>query len=756
MDKKEADFQASLLSAFKTEAEEHIKAISDGLLELEKTPEPKKNPALDLIFREAHSLKGAARSVNYETVQSLCQSLENVLAAWKQGKIQTSKHFFDTLYKTGDLIGKLIKSPPKKEEKEDTVALIDLLERLDQLIIAKQEKAIEQELKKDLQEVLQEEKIPQEVKSPVYKSGEATIRVRLQKLDNLFQEVEEMLMVKLAFQQQMSNLKSLQSILNEWDKKRGNVALSIMALKKFGEERGGIDFLSHTIDFIDWISEYVKSIKEQHLHLVKTTSQDQRLAASSIDSLLDDARKMLMQPLSTILDVFPRMVRDISLAQGKNVNLEIIGGDIEVDRRVLEEMKDPITHLIRNSIDHGIEAPSIRAKTKKPTVGTITIKASEIAGNAIELLISDDGGGIDCEKVKESAIKQGSLSREEGRKLSEQESMQFILKSGISTSPIITDLSGRGLGLGIVSEKVDALGGQLFIESKLGLSTLFRIVLPLTLATFRGVHIKAADQDYIIPSHHVVSVIRINIQDLKRVENQEIVNFEGKAIPVIPLKNLLGIFSPTANSPARTSYAVVLKAMDKTIAFTVDEVINEQEVLVKGLGKQLKSLRNIMSVSITDSGRIIPILNPRDLIQTAKVTATSKTASQEEIVKNPEKKTILVVEDSMTTRILLKNILESAGFAVKTAIDGVEGFGLYNSEAFNLVITDIEMPKMDGFVLTSKIRNSDKGKGVPIILCTSRDSPEDKERGINAGANVYMEKSRFTQGHLLEIVQKLI
>jgi len=728
---KEAEFQASLLATFMIEAEEHLKAICDGLLQLEKKPE-EASPALEQIFREAHSLKGAARSVNHNTVQSLCQSLENVLGAWKQGKIKTTEQFFDVLYQTGDAIGKLSKLPPV-EKNEDSGTVVNLLQKLDQLIIAKTPENIP-EVKKEAAP------LPQ-------KAQGNTIRVSLQKLDDLFQEVEEMLMVKLTFQQQTSNLKMMQNTLYDWDKKWSKIYPSILSLKKLADEKG--NFLLHVVEFIDWTYDYVKAIKSDLLTLIRTTAQDQRLATSSIDTLLDDARKMLMQPFSTILDVFPRMVRDISKTQGKDVNLEILGGDIEVDRRVLEEMKDPITHIIRNCIDHGIELPEARGNKAK--TGTIQIKISELSGNALELIISDDGKGINAVGIRESAIKQGYLTPEEATSLSDEESRMLILKSGITTSPIITDLSGRGLGLGIVAEKVDRLGGQLTLESKEGLGTQFRIVLPLTLSTFRGVQVKVGNQEFIIPSHHVKSVIRISQRGLKTVEKQEIINFEGKAIPLIPLNRPLGVFANTLKS--EIIYAVIIKALEKTVAFAVDQVMNEQEVLVKGLGKHLKSVRNVMAVSITDSGRIIPILNPRDLLEPSGAPKIAVEQKQEDLGK---KKNVLVVEDSMTSRLLIKNILETAGFDVKVAIDGLEALSLFNVEPFDLVVSDIEMPRMDGFTLTAKIRNLEKGNKIPIILCTSLDSAKDRERGINAGANAYLEKSHFTESTLLEIIQKLI
>lgn len=783
MDRKEAEFQAALLATFKVEAEEHLKAISDGLLELEKDPEEQERKALvERIFREAHSLKGAARSVGFASIQSLCQSLENVLSAWKQARIVASKDFFDTLYRTVDLIGKEIKISPASGVSSNPQDLVDLLQKLDKLILEKKEQAalLKSEEQKPPpgespsppeREVLEAAHLPAErqdpeakrqarQEDPVSRSAHGTtVRVSLKKLDSLFQQVEEMLMVKLTFQQQMGNLKELDQTLISWDKKWARAHQGILSLQKIAEERASVLGSQHgavlsTVDFIDWAHDFVASLKSKLSSMIRETSQYQQTATSSVDFLLDEARKMLMQPFSTVLDAFPRMVRDISLSQGKSVVFETAGTDIEVDRRILEEMKDPLIHLVRNCIDHGIETAPIRESQKKNPQGTIRIKAMEMSGNSMELVISDDGQGIDTDKVKDSAVRQGVLSAEEAQSLSKEESLKLIFSSGVSTAPIITDLSGRGIGLGIVAEKVEKLGGNLSVETLKNKGTTFRILLPLTLATFRGVHVKSGDASFIIPSHNVKRVIRIDPKEIKTVENRQIVTLEGKTIAVISLANLLGIETKQAAEAPRMLLAVIVKGTDKMIAFTVDQIVSEQDVLVKGLGNNMKRVRNVSGVSITDSGQIIPILNPQDLIKSS-VHATSgvfKPAKE----RSEEKRTILIAEDSITSRLLLKNILEAAGYKVKVAVDGLEALSVFKLQEIDLIISDVEMPRMDGFTLTSKVRNLDKGNKVPVILCTSLDSPKDRAQGMEVGANAYIEKSQFTQSHLLDIIRKLI
>ncbi|WP_068467393.1 hybrid sensor histidine kinase/response regulator [Candidatus Protochlamydia phocaeensis] len=780
-DKREAEFQANLLAMFKIEAEEHLKAISDGLLALEGNLSNEERKAkVETIFRESHSLKGAARSINYQSIQSICQSLENIFSAWKQGRLPISKEVFDPLYAAIDLIGKLVAYSPSDKPKEIS-AIFPLIDQLDQIAAAASEQAsIEPQPSSHTPSPIAEQQpapsldipssipkdepktgpIPTSSLSPSGLAQDKTIRVSLNKLDKLFQEIEEMLMLKLASRQQMNNLILLRDTLKQSDRKwktvQPDIHTLIERLKKSDKSPAIHKELAKALDYINWQQEFIKSIKNHLSHLIKMSAQDHRAASVIVDTLLDDTRKVLMQPLSTLLDVFPRMVRDISHSQEKEIHFEVVGEDIEIDRRILEEMKDPLMHIIRNSIDHGIETPAVRAKVNKPPSGTIRVSASQTSGNSMELIISDDGQGINRAKVKESAIRQGILSPSDAAAMGDQESLMLIFQSGISTKDIITELSGRGLGLGIASEKVDKLGGHLSVESKQGEGTSFRIVLPLTLATFRGMQIKTAGQDFIMPSHNIKRVIRINREEIKSVENREVLYQNGKPISFVPLSQVLDLPAEQSREKERMVYAVIVKAAEKTIAFGVDKILYEQEILVKGLGKQLKQLKYVLGASISESGQVIAILNPQDLVKSAVQLDIAKKMESTPKELKKGKKTILIAEDSMTSRLLLKNILEIADYEVKAAVDGLEAFSIFKIEHIDLIISDVEMPRMDGFTLTSKVRELDKGKNIPIILCSAKESPEDLEQGMNVGANAYLEKSRFTQKSLLDIIQKLL
>lgn len=741
MDQRSADFAAQLMETFKIEADEHLKSLSDGLLALEKElPLEERQEVLETVFREAHSLKGASRAVDLVKIQDICQTLENVLSGLKHGKVQLTPELFNTLYSTIDLIGNCIKNP----EFDDRDLMRMLAQKLGE---DRQQENIE----------LPQSSLPQEPKqTPETHENPSikTIRVSINKLDGLMQEVEEMLMVKTIIGQRQQTLKDLLRLTSQWEKEWGRVRKDLRMLRQAKESGQGIILSKEILEFFEQQPAKIKELKESIQQSVSLASQDQRLAGSMVDGLLEDTKKVLMQPFSSLFEVFPRMVRDIAQSLQKKITLTMNGGEIEVDRRILEEMKDPLIHLIRNSIDHGIEAVEERTKKRKSSQGVIHLSATQKSGNRVEITLSDDGKGINVDDVKNSAVKSGLIAEKESRDLGQEEALKLIFKSGLSTSPIITELSGRGLGLGIVLEKVEKLGGHLHVESTPNLGTSFKITLPLTLATFRGVHVIAADNDFIFPTHNLVRVLRITGEEIQTTEGKETLNLNGRILSYVHLSTLLNLKSSELKSTAEYMHVLIIKAMDTTVAIGVDKMLNEQQVFVKGLGMQLARVKNIAAATVMEWGKVIPILDPFDLIKSVG-NVHAKVNLQHNMEDNANKKRkILIAEDSVTARVLLKNILESAGFEVKAAVDGAEALSFIKVEDFDLLLSDIEMPRLDGFKLTEKVRSIEKYKDLPIVLCTSLGSREDREHGVEVGANAYIDKSSFTQSYLLEIIQK--
>jgi two-component system chemotaxis sensor kinase CheA len=463
-----------------------------------------------------------------------------------------------------------------------------------------------------------------------------------------------------------------------------------------------------------------------------------------------------MLPFSTTLDVFPRMVRNIAREQGKEVDLQLEGGTVEIDRRILEEMKDPLIHLLRNSVDHGLETPEQRQASGKPRCGTLRVDVSQLDSNTVQILVADDGRGIEVEKVKNDAVDRGHLSRKEADELTDEEAFDIIFQSGVSTSPIVTELSGRGLGMAIVREKVENLGGMVKLESEAGAGMICRIELPVTLANSQGLLIRAGGKHYVLPITQVGLVMRLHRDEVQRVEGHDTIPLEGRAVSMADLAGLLGGAQEENLAEEEFINLVVLEAGGKKMAFRVEQVISEQEILVKGLGSQLLRVRNVGGATILGSGEVVPILNPADLLKTAAMSGPSATSLGAGPGHEARAKNVLVVDDSITSRMLLESILVAAGHNVRTAVDGQEGFSLLKSENFDLVVSDVEMPRLDGFEFTAKIRADSQLSELPVIIVTSLDSREEKERGIEVGANGYIVKTSFDQDNLLKVISRFI
>ena len=743
MDKKEEEFLKELISTFRIEAKEHLTALTNYLIELEKAPQESQMGLIENIFREAHSLKGAARSVNFKEIESLCQAMENVFSLLKRREIKLLPGLFDVLHKAADAV--------------EAILSVDVITQHERSITSEHIRNIGSMIKGEALPEKKPERQPEPVKEsvpvnepePVKEEKAATVdtgvhvaetvRISTQKLDLLLLQAEELLSPKLSAGQLASEIKDSNSFFKSWNKEWARLQSSMAPIKNQENSR--------VLEFLEWNHASMKTLEGKMTGFAKSAESGHRALGTMLDNLLNDMKKVLMLPCSSLFDMFPKLVRDLSREQGKQVELVMEGKEIEIDRRILEEMKDPLIHLFRNSIDHGIEKPEVRVKKNKPEKGMIKLSASSGDGK-VEIIFSDDGAGIDASAIKAAAIKKGIISHEEASKLSEHESISLIFDSGVSTSKIITEISGRGLGLAIVREKVEKLNGRVSFETKPNAGTTFKLVLPLTLSTFRGLLVEVGGRKFIFPATTVEKALKFKKEEIKTVENHEVIVINGQVVSLFRLGDLLGVPA----KPTENLQAVIAGHAQKRAAFMVDRVLNEQEVLVKSLGNQLSRVRNIAGSTVLGNGEIALILNVQDMM---KFAADLKIHAKEEKAEK-KKNSILIAEDSVTARTLLKNILESAGYNVKTAVDGMDAFVALKSEKFNLLVSDVDMPRMNGFELVSRIRDDSELTDLPIVLVTGLESREDKEKGIEAGANAYIVKSSFDQSNLLEVINRLI
>jgi two-component system, chemotaxis family, sensor kinase CheA len=760
MSVQEQEFLKSLQATFKVEAEEHLQVIAAGLLELEKTPPPEERRRLvETVFRAAHSLKGAARAVNFAGVESICQSLEDAFAAWKRQESVPSPQEIDRLHRLLDAATQTLHAPEAGHDGDGQIPPPARPQAAARLETAAPPLSTNQAAR--IETVAAE--APPSIspgateKSPVSE----TVRISVAKLDAQLLEAEEMLVAKLTTSQRAADVRELARHLEEWNKEWAAVQPEIRAFRQTSERPASMPKaaaqppgLARLVEFVDWNHDYVRSLEGKVMALRRTAEQDRMVVGKLVDDLLEDSKRMLMLPLATLGALFPKLVRDLCRDQGKEADFVIRGEEFEIDKRILEEMKDPFIHLLRNCVDHGIETPEQRARIGKPPRATITLAVSPVNGNKVELLVSDDGAGVDAEKVKESAVRRGLISPEQARGMSESEALPLIFQADVSTSPIITQLSGRGLGLAIVREKTEKLGGRVFVESRRHAGTTIRITLPIAVATFRGILVQVAKRQFIVPTSQVERVVRFKAADVQTVEGRETLSLNGRAVALARLSQTLEL--PAAESLDGVSAAIILGADDQRMAFAVDDVLDEQEVLVKRLGKPLSRVRNIAGATVLASGQVAPILNVADLLKSARKSGgVAAPAAAGAGPAEAQSASILVVEDSITSRMLLKGILESAGYQVKTAVDGMEAFTLLRTQHFDLVVSDVEMPRMNGFDLTARIREDKKLAELPVVLVTALETREDRERGIDVGASAYLVKSSFDQNNLLDAVRRL-
>ena len=770
-------FMKRLLSTFKVEADEHIKKIIAGLIDLEKEPEPQvKAGIIETVFREAHSLKGAARAVNRSDMETLCQSIESVFSGLKRREIDLTPTLFDTLHRSVDILNAITLSPPEEAvagpgevsritEKLAKVALGEVREKQaipnDQPVLRDDPRTSEPEIfppgpalpVREIDETAQTQK----------KAASETVRISMEKLDSLLRQSEEMLSLKLMADRHLEDILDLAHLFGLWDKQWAKIYLIICEFRRMQEKsdkQGGkrrqdnIRF-ARLLEFGELTHDNMKILESRLAELRRRSDHDRYATGLMVDNLLGDVKQILMLPFSTLFEAFPKLLRDLSRDQDKDVELSIRGGEIEIDRRILEEMRTVFIHLLRNTIDHGIEKPEVRKKNGKPPRGIVQIVASRGEGNRVEILLADDGGGIDLGSLKEAALKRGIVSPEEAGKLIEKDVLSLVFRSGVSTSPIITDISGRGLGLAIVREKIEKLGGRVSVETDRHKGTTIRMTLPLTVSTFRGILVTAAERPFIIPTTDVERTVRIKREEMRTVENRETLSLEGIAIPLVKLSAVLELSERNGESPVVT--VLILESRGKRIGLCVDEIRTEQEILIKGISRPLSRVRNIAAATILGSGKVVPVLNVSDLVKSAAASAVRpvKLAAPKAGVESV-KKTILVVEDSITSRMLLKNILETSGYLVKTAVDGIDAVSQLKTEKFDAVVSDVDMPRMNGFNLTEKIRGDKKLAELPVVLVTALGSREDRERGIDVGANAYIVKSSFDQSNLLETLRRFI
>lgn len=697
--------RSKFIEQFKNEIKEHIQNLNLGFVKLEKTPQ---DPALlEELMREAHTIKGAATMMGYKRIAEISHKMEDALGKISAEKLAPGTEHLNILFKCLDAIGALLEDKVIWSKKGfERPYVEELCVEVDDIFAGRERPAAA--VKKDA------ETHPVEARVDTASSEgpkETTIRVDIEKLDKLMNLTGEQLISRIRLDELIRTLSDKTEASEELEISIGPV---INELKKV---TGNIDFLS--------------------------------------SNLKEEMMKVRMVPVSTLFNAFPRAMRDLAHSKSKDIVFEIKGENTDLDKAIIEEMKEPLMHILRNAVDHGIETTDDRIKNNKSIAGKITLSASHV-GSQVLIEVSDDGRGIDLKKVRETAIKKGLVTKERLDEMPDEQALQMIFSPGFSTKEGVTETSGRGVGLDVVREDIGRLKGMIEIVSDQDVGTRFIIKLPLTLAITESLLVTAGDEKFAIPVERVAETIRINPNEIRSVETKEVITVRGHILPLVRLGQIFNI-APKGIIEKAFFPVVVIQSAEKKVALLVDRLLGRQEIVSKSIGAPLNKLKNIAGATITGDGLVVLILDVPSLIELGEgVVVRKPSAAGATTVKSKKKKTILLAEDSMSTAMLEKNILESVGYSVVIARDGQEAFERSTQEKFDLIITDILMPRMDGFELTTRLRREKKYKETPIIIVTTRESDADKKRGLACGADAYLLKSEFTSDTLLDTIERLV
>jgi two-component system chemotaxis sensor kinase CheA len=797
-----------VLTIFRAEAVDQIKILNNGLLELEK--HPSNQGAIEEIFRTAHSIKGSSRMLGLIPIEQVAHELEDVLGHIKTGKVPLLDHI-DIIYESVDKIDEILKTLSTTDQPDlSKIDVTDLVNRLGSILNkptadvkaeSSEEKPAADELdaasfladepEKPAEEIQSEDKheeepaesevkevVAEKVADDVKSDMDEYIRISIRQIDSVMNLVGELVTSKVKAELHLSDLYELKAKINLLYKAFDDQLMMIRDLDTMYQkatESVTLDHLNENevrniLRLVIQTGKAIGPLNNQISELITDRLSDNTRANNLIDQIQAEVRDTRLLPLHNLFELLPRMVRDISKQVGKKVDLSITGAETKLDKHIIEEIKNPLIHLIRNCVDHGIESPDERMVNGKPSQGKISIKAS-YEGNTVLLEISDDGHGIDENKIIEKAISKKMISSAQAKKMTSKDIINMIFLPGFSTSDMITDISGRGVGMDVVRTNVENLKGVISVSSEKDKGTGFQLRLPLTLATIEVLILESFKEFYTIPVISINRLMQIRLDEITIINKKNYINIDDEMVIVMRLDDLIQkprriqfkedlekiqIEDSSTDKTNKKYPVVVCQSAEKKLALIVDHLIDEQEVVIKDLGSQFKRVRFVMGATILGSGGLAMMLDPSDLVKAAYADLNVYEDITEE-EKVDQKRRVLVVDDSITTRTLEKNILEQAGFDVAIAVNGQEAWELLAKDRnFDIVVSDVEMPYMTGFELVSNIKRSAKHKHLPCILCTSLESESDRKKGVESGANAYITKGSFNQRNLLETIERLI
>ena len=751
----------AFIPKFVDENRDRVQKLNQAILVFEKDA-----PNLELlkeIMREVHTLKGTATMMGFGDIVTLAHKVEDIFVKIKDSGLQPTKRLYDVVFQALDMLANMVEL--KLKDAKETVDVEKMCGQLEAVLsdagLRGRKELLQREVDKVVSDMAESKVVETELpptspietegkvavsEAKIAQEGRKTIRIGLDKVDALYNHLVALIMAQMGVHQRFEDLiklnhcaKQLREIKTELD---ANLGLQESDNKKLHEVITKFNKTEHAL--LEEISKYSAAYESDIVKLDAIT-----------EGIRQQIMSMRMQPISTVFDLAARLVRDLSRQFNKEVDLVVSGANVELDNNIIEMLKGPLVHLLRNSVDHGIEEPSLRASLGKKKTGTIALNAKQDGGNVL-ITIKDDGKGIDKELVKEMAVRKGLLSIEDAQGLSDKEIYGLIMRPGFSTCKIVTDTSGRGIGMDVVKTVVDRLNGSLIIESIEGQGTVFILKVPATIALINVLLIRVGDMTLAIPSTSVEHIAYVFWKDIKTLEGRSSIFIEGQTIPLVRIGNIF-MLKRQEGKREEKGPIILLRSAEEKIGFIVTEVLYEKEIVFREFRGYLKKPRYFSGVTTLGTGEVILILNMQELTN-IKESAEALPIDEARITVKPEvkKNVILIAEDSMITAELERNILINAGYEVDVATDGIEAMEKLHSKKYDLLVTDIDMPRMDGFELTLKVRADKRLKDTPVIIVTYKEKIEDKRQGIEVGADAYILKKEFDQSSLLNTIKRLI
>ncbi|QPL32692.1 hybrid sensor histidine kinase/response regulator [Pseudomonas fragi] len=756
---------ASLLELFSLEAEAQTQVLNEGLLALERNPT--QADQLEACMRAAHSLKGAARIVGVDAGVSVSHVMEDCLVSAQEGRLYLQREHIDALLQGTDLLMR-IATPGNTVTPQDIDGYVAHMNELldpsapsarvappefdvSQLLLmpapAVPERAPEPVVEPQIEAPVEAAAEPARRPQRLTESGERVLRVTAQRLNSLLDLSSKSLVETQRlkpFLVTLQRLKRMQSTnLRAMDTL--NEHLKVAGISHEAEQA--------LVDARQMLAESQHLLGEQTAELDEFCWQ----AGQRAQLLYDTALACRMRPFADVLVGQERMVRDLGRALGKQIRLEIEGEKTQVDRDVLEKLEAPLIHLLRNAVDHGIETPEQRLLAGKPAEGLIRLRISHQAGLLV-LELSDDGAGVDLERLRRTIVERQLSTEETVAQLSEEELLTFLFLPGFSLRDTVTEVSGRGVGLDAVQHMVRLLRGAIVLEHTPQHGSRFHLEVPLTLSVVRSLVVEVADEAYAFPLAHIERMRDLQPEDIVQLEGRQHFWHEGRHVGLVAASQLLQ--RQPGQSDDETLKVVVIRERDAVYGVAVERFIGERTLVVLPLDPRLGKVQDISAGALLDDGSPVLIVDVEDMLRS--VDKLLNTGRLERIDRRNRhtaeltRKRILVVDDSLTVRELQRKLLLNRGYEVAVAVDGMDGWNALRAEHFDLLITDIDMPRMDGIELVTLLRRDNRLQSMPVMVVSYKDREEDRRRGLDAGADYYLAKASFHDDALLDAVVELI